>query len=177
MFINVNQTKEAVLDNKRITFENEINKIGLTIFLKNYIHPTSQIGLKYIENTSLIIEAMTLLGNLITKLPNKVKLSFEIPSEYLQKNIGIWHFNTITSTWEPMDSIVDNNTNTKYLNFDKKNAGVTVQLNSGRAVTGFTLTTANDYSGRDPTSYKLYGSNDGSTWTLSSSNPPNLSLT
>lgn len=60
----------------------------------------------------------------------------------------------------------DNNPDTKYLNFDKKNAGVTVKLNSGRAVTGFTLTTANDFSGRDPTSYKLYGSNDGTNWTL-----------
>lgn len=60
----------------------------------------------------------------------------------------------------------DNNPYSKYLNFDKKNAGVTVQLNSGRVVTGFTLTTANDFSGRDPTSYKLYGSNNGSTWTL-----------
>jgi hypothetical protein len=30
----------------------------------------------------------------------------------------------------------------------------------------FTITTANDFSGRDPTSYKLYGSNDGVTWTL-----------
>lgn len=60
----------------------------------------------------------------------------------------------------------DNNPNTKYLNFDKKNAGVTVKLNAGRVVTGFTLTTANDFSGRDPTSYKLYGSNDGVNWTL-----------
>jgi hypothetical protein len=60
----------------------------------------------------------------------------------------------------------DNNPNTKYLNFDKKNAGVTIKLNQGRVVTGFTLTTANDFSGRDPTSYKLYGSNDGANWTL-----------
>ena len=67
---------------------------------------------------------------------------------------------------EGPNNAFDNNPNTKYLNFDKKNAGVTVQLNAGRAVTGFTLTTANDFSGRDPTSYKLYGSNDGSTWTL-----------
>lgn len=59
----------------------------------------------------------------------------------------------------------DNNPNTKYLNFDKYNAGVTVKLNAGRVVTGFTLTTANDFSGRDPTSYKLYGSNDGVNWT------------
>ena len=67
---------------------------------------------------------------------------------------------------EGPNNAFDNNPNTKYLNFDKKNAGVTVQLNSGRIVTGFTVTTANDFSGRDPTSYKLYGSNDGSTWTL-----------
>ncbi len=67
---------------------------------------------------------------------------------------------------EGPNNAFDNNVGTKYLNFDKKNAGVTVQLNSGRVVTGFTVTTANDFSGRDPTSYKLYGSNDGSTWTL-----------
>jgi hypothetical protein len=60
----------------------------------------------------------------------------------------------------------DGNTSTKYLNFDKKNAGVTVRLSQGRVVQKFTITTANDYSGRDPTSYKLYGSNDGVNWTL-----------
>lgn len=60
----------------------------------------------------------------------------------------------------------DGNINTKYLNFDKKNAGVTVKLSQGRVVQKFTITTANDFSGRDPTSYKLYGSNDGVNWTL-----------
>jgi hypothetical protein len=67
---------------------------------------------------------------------------------------------------EGPNNAFDNNSGTKYLNFDKKNAGVTVQLNTGRVVTGFTVTTANDFSGRDPTSYKLYGSNDGVNWTL-----------
>jgi len=60
----------------------------------------------------------------------------------------------------------DGNPNTKYLNFDKANAGVTVKLSQGRVVQKFTITTANDFSGRDPTSYKLYGSNDGVNWTL-----------
>ena len=60
----------------------------------------------------------------------------------------------------------DGNPYTKYLNFDKANAGVTVKLSQGRVVKKFTITTANDYSGRDPTSYKLYGSNDGVNWTL-----------
>jgi len=67
---------------------------------------------------------------------------------------------------EGPNNAFDNSSSTKYLNFDKKNAGVTIQLNSGRVVTGFTITTANDFSGRDPTSYKLYGSNDGTTWVL-----------
>ena len=69
----------------------------------------------------------------------------------------------------------DNNPNTKYLNFDKQNAGVTIKLNAGRVVNEFTLTTANDFSGRDPTSYKLYASNDGVNWTLIQEGPLSLS--
>ncbi len=71
----------------------------------------------------------------------------------------------------------DNNTSTKYLNFDKKNAGVTVRLSQGRVVQKFTITTANDFSGRDPTSYKLYGSNDGVNWTLIKQDSLSLSET
>jgi hypothetical protein len=64
---------------------------------------------------------------------------------------------------------------TKYLNFDKQNAGVTVKLTQGRVVQKFTLTTANDSPERDPASYKLYGSNDGVTWTLIKEGPLSLS--
>jgi hypothetical protein len=81
------------------------------------------------------------------------------------------YINTITPTsynspyGEGAAQAFDNNPYTKYLNFDKANAGVTIKLNQGRVVSGFKLTTANDFSGRDPTSYKLYASNDGKTWT------------
>ena len=67
---------------------------------------------------------------------------------------------------EGASNAFDGNASTKYLNFDKANAGVTVKLSQGRVVKKFTITTANDFSGRDPTSYKLYGSNDGVNWTL-----------
>jgi hypothetical protein len=69
----------------------------------------------------------------------------------------------------------DGNPNTKYLNFDKQNAGVTVKLSQGRVVQKFTITTANDAVERDPASYKLYGSNDGVNWTLLSEGPLSLS--
>ena len=69
----------------------------------------------------------------------------------------------------------DGNVGTKYLNFDKQNAGVTVKLSQGRVVQKFTITTANDAAERDPASYKLYGSNDGVTWTLIKEGPLSLS--
>jgi hypothetical protein len=69
----------------------------------------------------------------------------------------------------------DGNVGTKYLNFDKQNAGVTIKLSQGRVVQKFTLTTANDSAERDPASYKLYGSNDGVTWTLIKEGPLSLS--
>jgi hypothetical protein len=69
----------------------------------------------------------------------------------------------------------DGNVNTKYLNFDKQNAGVTVRLSQGRVVQKFTITTANDAAERDPASYKLYGSNDGVNWTLIKEGPLSLS--
>lgn len=69
----------------------------------------------------------------------------------------------------------DGNIGTKYLNFDKQNAGVTIKLSQGRVVQKFTLTTANDSPERDPASYKLYGSNDGVNWTLIKEGPLSLS--
>jgi len=82
------------------------------------------------------------------------------------KITSIWPTSNNSPAGEGAANAFDNNPNTKYLNFDKYNAGVTVKLSEGRVVSGFTITTANDFPGRDPTSYKLYGSNDGKTWVL-----------
>ncbi len=78
----------------------------------------------------------------------------------------IWPTSYNSPAGEGAANAFDNNVGTKYLNFDKYNAGVTVRWSQGRVATGFTITTANDFPGRDPTSYKLYGSNDGVNWTL-----------
>ena len=80
--------------------------------------------------------------------------------------VGVTPTSTNSPPNEGADNAFDGNIGTKYLNFDKTNAGVTIELNQGRVVNSFTVTTANDFSGRDPTSYKLYGSNNGNSWTL-----------
>lgn len=50
----------------------------------------------------------------------------------------------------------------KYLNRGGENSGFIVSRFDGQAVTvtGFTITTANDFSERDPASYEIYGTND-----------------
>jgi len=68
------------------------------------------------------------------------------------------------SAGEGVTNAIDNNTSTKYLNFDKLNAGFTVTPANGPVVvTGLRLTSANDAPERDPTSFVLSGSNDGQT--------------
>lgn len=63
---------------------------------------------------------------------------------------------------EMVDAAIDNNTATKYLNFDKLNTGFTVELSLGpTAVSGLRLTSANDAPDRDPSQFILSGSSDG----------------
>lgn len=69
-------------------------------------------------------------------------------------------FNSPTN--EEVDKATDNNPQTKYLNFDKLNAGFTVTPSTGPSlITGLRLTSANDAPDRDPTSFMLFGSDDG----------------
>ncbi len=63
---------------------------------------------------------------------------------------------------EDVAKAIDNNTRTKYLNFDKLEAGFTLSPAAGPTiVAGLRLTSANDVPDRDPTSYALFGSDDG----------------
>ena len=71
---------------------------------------------------------------------------------------------------EGASNVIDGQTSTKYLNFDRASAGFTIKLNQGRVIEKFTITTANDYSPRDPSKFSLFGSNDGVTWTTIADN-------
>ena len=63
---------------------------------------------------------------------------------------------------EGVVNAIDNNPSTKYLNFDKLDAGFTVRPTVGETVvTGIRFTSANDAPERDPTRFDLSGSNDG----------------
>jgi len=60
---------------------------------------------------------------------------------------------------------IDNDRNTKYLNFDKENSGFTVEPSAGLTlIRGIILTTAGDTPERDPSSVTIRGSVDGSSF-------------
>lgn len=66
---------------------------------------------------------------------------------------------------EDVQRVIDNQHGTKYLNFDKLNAGFTITFPQATVVKGLRLTSANDAPDRDPTRFILSGSNTGTQFT------------
>ncbi len=82
----------------------------------------------------------------------------------------------LEGNYETPVQAIDNDITTKFLHFkgDTEPTGIRVAPSVGATiVTRLTLTTANDVARRDPTSFELYGSNDGidGPYTLIASGP------
>lgn len=74
-----------------------------------------------------------------------------------------------SNTDETSANLIDGKTSTKYC-VDKGSdngavAWIVYHLPVAKAVTAYSITSANDVPGRDPKNWKLQGSNDGNTWT------------
>jgi hypothetical protein len=67
--------------------------------------------------------------------------------------------------FEQVPNAFDGNVSTKYLNIGGANSGVELRFATATRLGSFSLTTANDSPGRDPSSYQIYGLN-GSSWQL-----------
>ncbi|GLZ00112.1 hypothetical protein Acsp02_73640 [Actinoplanes sp. NBRC 103695] len=64
---------------------------------------------------------------------------------------------------ETKEKLTDGDANTKWLTFNPT-GWVAYDLGSAKAVTGYALTSANDFPGRDPRDWALQGSTNGSDW-------------
>ncbi len=73
-------------------------------------------------------------------------------------------YQTGSPAGEEHAKLVDNNVNTKYLTFNAS-AWVQYQTPLSYVVTGYTITSANDAAERDPLSWTLQGSTNGTSWT------------
>ncbi len=67
---------------------------------------------------------------------------------------------------EGVANAIDGDTNTKYLHFDggSEPTGFQVTLSRPAVVEAIRLTSANDAPERDPSAYRIHGSNDGENW-------------
>ncbi|MCP4262470.1 MAG: LamG domain-containing protein [Planctomycetes bacterium] len=105
-----------------------------------------------------ILAAMEGSGKVDVTAPGDLVQGF--PNDGLHdgsRNFGWWR-------WESPDLAIDDNIETKYLHFkgETETTGFQVTPRSGPSiVTGLTLTTANDFPGRDPIAFEFSGSNEG----------------
>lgn len=61
---------------------------------------------------------------------------------------------------EGPENLFDETTSTKYLNFGRENSGFIVTPTSGPSLAGsFIISTANDFEGRDPLDWEIFGTN------------------
>lgn len=74
-----------------------------------------------------------------------------------------------SNTNETAANLIDGKTSTKYCvdkgSGDGPVAWIVYHLPAAKAVTAYSITSANDEPGRDPKNWKLQGSNNGQTWT------------
>ena len=114
--------------------------------------------------------------------PTGVYNAFESPANLLDGTMGTGISESASPGNEEADKIADG-TVQKYLNFGKENSGFNIEPAVGPTIVrSFKFFTANDFPGRDPASYKLFGTNDAVTspphslgdqesWTLISEGP------
>ena len=110
--------------------------------------------------------ATTAVGYIIKD--HSVPVASLVPTDDITKpGDDIIPTSTRSPVGETVENAIDNDVRTKYLNFDKLNAGMTVEPESEQSlVTGLLLTSANDAPQRDPASFVLYGSNNGIDFSL-----------
>ena len=144
-----------------------LNQIGYQTTSDNP-NPARYIKLTIIDGSNIITFNKLLTVTAENDAPragaSTVRSDITAPSD----PIIIWPAGSTTPGSEGVANAIDNNTNTKYLNWGSgsapapPNSGFVVTPASGATVvTKLTFVSANDESSRDPITYKLEGSRDG----------------
>jgi len=148
-FINIIKNKITSLPNERLSriMFNFTNKFSFCSY--RVVFPTLKDST---TANSMQIGEISLLGKI-------VKTDVTIPDNQISGTSDNY------PDYENPQNAIDNNYNTKYLNFDKVNSGFTVELTGEPTIIdAITLTTANDRPERDPASVTILGSLDGSNF-------------
>jgi len=143
---------QSVTDNR---FDPPSLELGTTYFWR--VDTVGETGVyegdvwSFTTNEYLVVADITRPGDVVKGMPND----------------GVWPGGAWDYGWPALEHpamAIDNNIDTKFLHFkgDQEPTGIRVTPSVGATVvTGLTLTTANDFAGRDPVTFELSGSNEG----------------
>lgn len=100
----------------------------------------------------------------IGHLRRNLQLYDSIPGDITDEVESIHADEDYPAKGEIDENLIDRNDKSKWLSH-KNTAEITMKLFQPEAVTNYSFTSANDFPGRDPQDWTLYGSNDGENWT------------
>lgn len=164
---NIDITNQVVSVNST-TGEKTINTIT------DFSIPVKEMGIEFIPEGNYTfnysISVWPISGTQITidEVPLENQIDMYVPRLIINlMRLG----GTITSSGgnppnEGIDKLIDNNINSKVLDKSHSTLWVIYQQTQPSIVTKYTLTSANDAAERDPLRWTLFGSNDGTTWTV-----------
>jgi murein DD-endopeptidase MepM/ murein hydrolase activator NlpD len=111
---NVTKDQQLTLDNTTISFDSLNGLIPLTILAKTYakaIIPKTQKDLKYIPNTSLLLNSYDTLGKQIASLEGTLQIVVDITNVDLSKvipdTLKLYFWDETAKLWESLPSVVD----------------------------------------------------------------------
>lgn len=114
-----NTQTELNLDNKTITANLSDSAFNYTLYLRSYskpLIPKNQYNLRYVPNTSLILEAKDITNTNIFNFSNPLTIKINLNESELRNIISstlkIYFWNDLTLLWEPLVSVLDPNNKT-----------------------------------------------------------------
>ena len=122
--INIPQLDKLVIPNEgEVTFENKKFKLNDVVSLvpynfsyKSYGAPRAPALLKYVPNTSFLLEMYDTLKNKITDLSGKIRIVIDISSTNLSdvqiESLKLYYYNSTQKIWEALNTSLDLTTNT-----------------------------------------------------------------
>jgi NedA-like, galactose-binding domain len=134
--------------------------------------PSLQIYGSTVQNNSATKGGGVFLDHIVNSAGLDADQSLFTNNRAVNSNNDVTTGGTVTSTGTVCNSSTENNTKafddnptTKWCVNNSSTPTITYQLTAAQTITAYSVTSANDHNERDPKSWTLQGSNNGTNWT------------
>ena len=107
---------EVTFENKKFKLNDVISLVPYNFSYKSYGTPRAPALLKYVPNTSFLLEMYDTLKNKITDLGGKIQISVDVSlsdlSNVQTKSLKLYYYNSTQKIWEALNTSLDLTTKT-----------------------------------------------------------------